>query len=125
MRLDSGILKTLRLENVAEPGMMPVWKEVLLERMCYGERTVGASRYYTAQQADIQVDMIVRVPRTYTARTGDRVRLKPYSHCAPDLPYIIVQVQQVDDEDTNLPATDYSIRVMTESEMEACEDDTE
>ena len=118
MNLDSGTLIISRLVNVAEPGMMPRYEEVEIARGCYGERTVGATRFYTAQQADVQVDMLVRIQRTYEAATGDRVRIQPYSHEAPRLPYLIEQVQQVDDEDTQLPMTDLSIRSMAASEIE-------
>lgn len=116
MTYDDGILKLYRLVNVADAGMMPKMGETLIESMCYGERTVGATRYYNAQQANMQVDILVRVPRTYNAKTGDRVRLEPYSHEPSEFPYLIIQAQQVTDEE-NLPATDLSLRVMTPAEV--------
>ena len=63
--------------------------------------------------------MIVRIPRVYTAKTGDRVRLSPYACAAPKNPYIVVQAQNVTDEETNLPATDLSLRAMSEADREA------
>lgn len=117
MTLDGGALSIKSLQNTAEPGLMPQTTEVLVARYYYGERTVGSTRYYTAKTADEQVDMLVRIPRDYTARTGDRVYLKPFSHKAPGYPFMIVQIQQVDDEDTDLPATDLSLRAMTEAEV--------
>lgn len=116
MRLDDGILTVYRLINSAEPGMLPVLAESEILTACYGERTVGLSRFYTAMQADTQVDMVVRIPRAYGLLSGDRVRLRPYAWQAPEYPYLVVQVQQVTDED-NLPATDLSIRVMAASEV--------
>lgn len=121
MRFDDGLLKVFRLTNTAEDGMMPVLSESELLTACYSERTVGSSRYYNALQADTQIDMIVRIPRAYGLLSGDRVRLSPYAWEAPDLPFIVVQVQQVLDDDTRLPATDLSLRTMRASEVD---DDT-
>lgn len=118
MRLDSGILYLKRLSNSAEAGLMPVMTETQIGVYCYAERVVGFSRFYEAKQADEQVDMIVRIPRIYAAKTGDRVRLSPYACIAPENPYIVVQVQQVTDEETNLPATDLSLRAMAEADKE-------
>lgn len=118
MKLDSGTLTIYRLTNTAEPGMMPVMKETVVAQSCYGERTVGSARYYNARQADTQVDLLVRIVRTHGLLTGDRVRLAPYEYEAPELPYLIDQIQQVTDEDMNLPATDLALRAMTAAEVE-------
>ncbi len=118
MRFDSGILYLDRLSNSAEAGLMPVMKETRIGVYCYSERTVGFSRFYEAKQADEQVDMMVRVPRIYNAKTGDRVRLSPYACRPSENPYLVVQVQQVIDDETNLPATDLSLRAMTEADKE-------
>lgn len=116
MLYDGGTLQLFRLVNEAQAGFMPQMHESLIETTMYGERTVGATRYYNAQQANMQVDILVRVPRTYNAKTGDRVRLQPFSHEPSDFPYLVVQAQQVIDEE-NLPATDLSLRVMTPAEV--------
>lgn len=116
MTLDSGSLVIKAQQNTATPGLMPQISETLVARYMYGERTVGTTRYYSAKQADEQVDMLVRIPRDYSARTGDRVYLTPFSHAAPEYPLLIVQIQQVEDEDTGLPATDLSLRAMTEAD---------
>ena len=115
MTLDSGTLEIKSLVNTAQPGLMPSVSETRVARYDYGERTVGSSRYYTAKQADEQIDMLVRIPRDYSARTGDRVYLTPFAYPAPSFPYMIVQIQQTDDEDTGLPATDLSLRAMREA----------
>lgn len=116
MTLDSGTLTIKRLINSATPGLMPTYTETKVATHCYGERTVGSNRYYTAKQADEQVDLLVRIPREYAARTGDRVYITPYAYTAPTYFFTIVQIQQVDDEDTRLPATDLSLRAMREAE---------
>lgn len=121
MKFDDGILTVYRLKNSAEEGMMPVLSESEILTACYSERTVGSSRYYNALQADTQVDMMVRISRSYGLFSGDRVRLRPYSWEAPDLPFLVVQVQQVIDDETGLPATDLSLRVIRASEVD---DDT-
>lgn len=118
MKFDDGLLTVYRLKNVAEDGMMPVLKETEILTTCYSERTVGSSRYYNALQADTQVDMMVRIPRIYGLLSGDRVRLSPYAWEPPELPFLVVQVQQVLDDDTRLPATDLSLRVMQASEVD-------
>ena len=116
MTLDGGSLVIKALHNTAEAGLMPKAEETLVARYYYGERTVGSTRFYNALQADEQVDMLVRIPRDYSAKTGDRVYLTPFSHVAPEYPFLIVQIQQVDDEDSGLPATDLSLRAMTEAD---------
>ena len=116
MTLDSGTLTIKATRNTATAGLMPRVEEILVARYHYGERTVGATRFYTALQADQQVDMLVRIPRDYSAKTGDRVYLTPFSCPAPAYPFLIVQIQQVDDEDSGLPATDLSLRAMTEAD---------
>jgi hypothetical protein len=118
MNLDTGTLTVYRLQNVADPGMMPIMGEIEILQSCYGERTVGTSRYYNARQADTQVDMLVRIIRTHGLLAGDRVRLAPYGYEPPELPYLIDQIQQVTDEDTNLPVTDLALRAMTATEVE-------
>ena len=116
MTLDSGTLVIKRVVNSASAGLMPTYTEEFVGLYCYGERTVGSTRFYSAKQADEQVDLLVRIPREYAARTGDRVYIAPYAYAAPTYPFVIVQIQQVEDEDTRLPATDLSLRAMMEAD---------
>lgn len=108
---DSGELTVYRGHNSAGPGKKPVYAyEKILECECYGEKTVGFSRYFTAMQNDVNVDMLLQIGRNYDVLVGDVVILSPYSHFE-DKVYQIVQVQQVEDED-NLPMTDISLSRM-------------
>ena len=55
MLLDSGVLKICSVENIANPGDMPIDKLVEKSKHWYGDRTVGMTRYFAAKQADNEV----------------------------------------------------------------------
>ena len=108
---DSGELTVYKCHNSALPGKKPVDEyEKILDSECYGEKTVGFSRYFTAMQNDVNVEMLLQINRTYDLSVGDVVTLSPYSHVENKV-YKIVQVQQVEDEN-NLPMTDISLSRM-------------
>lgn len=112
---DDGVLTVLRARTTSDAGRMPASSYAVLAKSCYKERTVGATRFYNAQQANMQVDKLLRIPRIYGIMTGDMVSLQPYACEAPGTLFQVRQVQQVVDEDTNLPATDLSLQQMTAS----------
>lgn len=111
---DDGTLQILRATVTSEAGRKPVSSYTVIHQACYEERTVGSTRYYNAQQANMQVDMLFRIPRVYGLKTGDMVTLNPYACAAPTTLFQIQQVQQVYDDD-NLPATDISVQQMQAS----------
>lgn len=61
MTLDDGILKVYSVENVAEPGMKPVYGLKFKSEHFFAFETVGIQRYYTAMQANSKVTDLVRI----------------------------------------------------------------
>ncbi len=108
MLLDSGILRVCTLEDMADPGGMPLERLVEKSRHWYGERTVGYGRYFAAGQANERVDMLVRVWADRNISTLD------YCVMEDGTQYRILQVQQVTDED-GLRVTDLSLERMGEN----------
>lgn len=59
---DDGVLTIYSAENVASPGMKPVINLVEKEQYYYGYETLGINRYYTALQAQQEIEYVVCVP---------------------------------------------------------------
>ena len=62
MTFDDGILTIYSVENIGETGMNPVVGLVQKERFYYGFDTLGITRYYTALEAQQQIECVVNVP---------------------------------------------------------------
>lgn len=62
MTFDDGILTIYSVENIGDPGMMPVTGLVEKEKYYYGFDTLGINRYYTALQAQQQIESVVNIP---------------------------------------------------------------
>lgn len=59
---DDGILTIYSTVNTAEPGMKPIIQLEEKEQYYYGFETLGVNRYYTALQAQQQIESVVCVP---------------------------------------------------------------
>ena len=59
---DDGILTIYSVENIAEPGDMPVTGLVEKASFYFGYETVGINRFYTALQANRQIESVVHIP---------------------------------------------------------------
>jgi len=57
---NDGLATFYKLTNVAEKGNLPEMKLIKKYTLAYEERNVGYSRYFTAQQNKIVIDMIIR-----------------------------------------------------------------
>lgn len=69
---NDGIVNIYCVENIAEPGNMPKDGLVLkIENLRYTERTVGMGRYWTAAQAQVRIEQLLRVPRISSVSTQD------------------------------------------------------
>ena len=62
MTFDDGILTIYKVENTAHPGQMPVEGLTEKDRYYYGFDTLGINRFYTALQAQQQIEAVVNVP---------------------------------------------------------------
>ena len=63
MQLNKGIAIFYRFADSGGIGDIPEKDKAEYHRGWYGERTVGFSRFFTAQQASTRVDMLIRVLR--------------------------------------------------------------
>lgn len=109
MPLDSGTLTVWRGDNISPPGGKPEMHYTKIWGSYYEDRTVGVQRWYTAQQHGDRPDMVVRVQRTWSLKTGtDRVILSPFAWQDSGGAYKIVQIQQITSEE-NLPMTDLTL----------------
>lgn len=57
---DGGIVILYALENIAEPGFMPIEKLVEKGRSFYSYSTAGITRIYAAMGANRQFDLVIR-----------------------------------------------------------------
>lgn len=109
MALDSGVLTVWRGANQAPAGSMPTITYTQVWGSYYVDKTIGVTRWYTAQQHGDRPDMVVQVQRTWELKTGtDRVILSPFGWVDDGGAYKIVQIQQVLD-DNGLPMTDLTL----------------
>ena len=96
------ILNVYTLEDISEPGKMPVQKLKYLKEKYYEKRYVGVTRKYAADGADSRVDALVRIWADPEIEEGYYVKL-------PDgKQYRIDYIQDGDDED-NLPIFDLTL----------------
>lgn len=118
MRLDSGTVTVYSRRETADAGLMPapVWDTVRCVRY-YANRTVGVTRYWTAQGHNDQIDLLIRIDRVATITTNDRVYLQPYTRETVGGWYKILQVQHITDED-GLLATELSLERLDDIEPE-------
>lgn len=62
MTFDDGIVTIYSVENIGEPGMKPMIGLVLKDQYYFGFDTLGINRYYTALQAQQQIDSVINIP---------------------------------------------------------------
>lgn len=113
MLLDDGIVFICRLDNVSQPGLMPVEKLVKINKLWFGERTIGYNRQYMARGVDEQVDMLIRVIQTRSIKIG------MYAVLGNGEQFRITNIQHLLDEDDGLRMTDLTLeRVNDNYELE-------
>lgn len=61
---NSGLVGIYSVENVAAPGYTPVEKLRLKLTVRYDEQRLGIQRYYSGRQNQVQIERVIRVPRT-------------------------------------------------------------
>lgn len=62
MTFDDGILTICAVRDISEPGMKPKLTLAEKERFYFGYDTLGLTRYYTALQANQQIEAVVNIP---------------------------------------------------------------
>lgn len=59
---NDGLAKIYRMTDVAAPGYKPDLKPVFVAALRYEEQRLGVTRYYAAQQNNVQIERVIRVP---------------------------------------------------------------
>lgn len=60
---NSGLVRIYRLKDAAKPGYLPKPEPVEVAALRYEELRLGLTRFYSAQQSNVDVERVVRVPR--------------------------------------------------------------
>lgn len=87
---NDGLISVYSVQDVSEPGYKPVEKLFLKIRLRYSEERLGIQRYYSGQQNQVQIERVVRVPKSGTISSQD-VAITEDGH-----QYRIDMVQKVD-----------------------------
>lgn len=91
---DGGIVTLYALENIAEPGFMPVEKLVAKGAAYYSYSTAGITRIYAAMGANREFDMVIRCHNMVALPVGVK-----YAIPEDGLQYRIDPAQPIYDED--------------------------
>ena len=68
---NSGVVAVYSVENVAAPGLKPVEKLKIKGKFRYDEQRLGIQRYYSGRQNQVEIERVIRVPRTDKISTQD------------------------------------------------------
>ena len=68
---NDGLVKIYSVDDLADPGRLPL--EVLSPKVTtrYEERRLGLQRYYEGRQNQVQIERVIRVPRHKCVSTQD------------------------------------------------------
>lgn len=92
MTFDDGILTIYKTVNTALPGEKPEVRLQEKEQFYFGYDALGINRYYTALQAQQQIEAVVNIPGWNDIQTEDVCSLESGTQ------YRIVMVQPTKDE---------------------------
>lgn len=67
-----GLVTIYRLTDSASPGYAPKPTPTKVGILRYEERRLGLQRFYSAQQVNVQVERVLRVPRGMSTAVQDR-----------------------------------------------------
>ena len=68
---NDGVVRIYTLTDAARPGYMPQLQATLKTTLRYEEQRLGLQRYYQSKQNMIDVERVVRTPRTGTVSSQD------------------------------------------------------
>lgn len=68
---NDGIVTIYALSDEALPGYRPVPKEDPIATLRYAERKLGIQRYFQGQQNQIQIERVIRVPKSVQISNQD------------------------------------------------------
>lgn len=101
MTYGDGILSICLLKNIAEPGKKPVKGLEVIESFRFGFDTLGINRYYTALQANQQIEAVVNIPGWHTFNAGKTIAIiaDPDGSTENEPQYTVQMAQPMLDED--------------------------
>lgn len=100
---NDGVCTVYSVGNIAALGNRPKdGLTVKLRRVPYERRKLGVTRYYTAKQAGVKVDDVIRIPRNTSVSSQDVCALEDGAQ------YQVRQVQHIGD--TLPPSTDLTLQ---------------
>lgn len=105
LTFNDGIAKFYKVQNIAEKGDKPVEKPIFAVSLRFEYETVGISRFYTAMQANVKIDNLIRTPIFRDLSTQDIVLVN-------GVKYKILQIQHV--EETKPPISRFSLQKVVE-----------
>lgn len=106
MMLDRGMVTLMRVPDECSDGNMPSKKPEEYLRAWYGERTVGMTRYYAAQQANTRIDLLIRV---IAPQDGNRIMADDIAVFDSGHRYRVSQAAYLFDEDAGEQVVDISL----------------
>lgn len=111
MTYDDGIVGVYELTQTRDPGKMPVEGLSEVEQFYFGYETLGINRYYTALQANQQIEAVISIPGWNAIKANRHIAIIADEDGVIDSTcdqYRIVMVQPTTDED-NLRITRLSL----------------
>ena len=63
-RFGDGVVTVYSVENDAAPGLKPVEKLHFKAKLRYEEQRLGIQRFYSGRQNQVEIERVIRVPRT-------------------------------------------------------------
>lgn len=75
MTYDDGIVGLYLLTNVQTPGKKPVKGLTHVESFYFGFDTLGINRYYTALQANQQIEAVINIPGWSEINAGKHIAI--------------------------------------------------
>ena len=87
---NDGVCRIYKLENTAEPGLMPHLEPTLYKKMNFAYKTIGVKRNYEALQAMVRLDEMIEIMLDRGVSTQDIVVIE-------EVQYKIKQVQHKKD----------------------------
>lgn len=101
MTFDDGIVGVYELTEIIVPGKQPTKGLNLMERFHYCYETLGINRYYTALQANQQIEAVISVPGWNTIKANTHIAIMADEDGVIDsnsVQYRIVMTQPTKDE---------------------------
>lgn len=94
MTFDDGIVKLYMITDQAVPGKKPIRGLTLRESFYFGFDTLGINRYYTALQANQQIESVINIPGWNRVDTATTIAV-----LEDGLQYKIAMCQPMTDDD--------------------------